>query len=134
MSSRYSLIQYVPSPIADERINIGVVSIGIDAVGLVYARFLKDWSRVEAFGMEDISFLKEFAVRLESEAADIRQSPEDTHEYYKMRISEILEQRQWANSIQFTEFRGSLEDPETTLETIADSCLVEPNNTNQEGG
>lgn len=120
MSSRYSLIRYVPNPISGERINIGVVSIGINDVGVVYVRFLKDWSRVEAFGMEDISFLKEFAVRLEAEAAAIRQSPEDTHEYYTMRMLDIIEQkRQWSNGIQFTELRDSLEDPETILEIIA---------------
>ena len=55
MVSRYSIIQYVPNPIADERINIGVVAFNEDAVR---THFLSNWERVRYFGMEDTEFLK----------------------------------------------------------------------------
>ena len=63
--SYYSVIQYVPNPIADERINIGVIAFD-DRTVLVH--FLKNWNRVRNFGGEDIGFLLEFAKRMEESA------------------------------------------------------------------
>ena len=47
MPSRYSIIQYVPNPIADERIHIGVLAFDEN---LVKVSFLKNWQRVKDFG------------------------------------------------------------------------------------
>ena len=58
MPSRYSIIQYVPNPIADERINIGVLAFDEN---LVKVSFLKNWQRVKDFGGENIDFLQDFA-------------------------------------------------------------------------
>ncbi|MBD2774779.1 DUF3037 domain-containing protein [Iningainema tapete] len=76
MVSRYSIIQYVPDPIADERINIGVVVFNEDAVK---SRFLTNWERVRLFGMEDIDFLKDFADRVQKAALDDILFPGDEH-------------------------------------------------------
>lgn len=63
MVSYYTVVQYYPDPIADERINIGVMAFGD---GRVRSRFIQDWRRVEQFGGEDISFLHDFARRAEA--------------------------------------------------------------------
>ena len=59
MTSHYSIVQYVPDPIADERINVGVIATGEN--GTVRVRFLGHWQRVHQFGRGDVSFLQEFA-------------------------------------------------------------------------
>ena len=59
MASRYSVIQYVPNPIADERINIGVLAFNEQVVKV---HFLSRWDRVRDFGqVKDIDFLQNFA-------------------------------------------------------------------------
>jgi hypothetical protein len=42
MPARYSVIQYLPDPATDERINFGVLAFG-DGDHL-YARFVRNWS------------------------------------------------------------------------------------------
>ncbi len=121
MASKYSIVQYVPNPIADERINIGVVAFDDNDVRV---QFLNNWSRVQAFGGEDIHFLRDFAKQMNSAASESLLFPGDEpngtpkHE----RLKKIA--RGWINSIQFTEPRGSLEDVESLLEDIAQTYLV----------
>ena len=67
MASRYSVIQYVPDPIADERINIGLVIFDDEQVKAV---FLKQWDRVRCFAMEDIQFLRLFEEQMQHAAAE----------------------------------------------------------------
>lgn len=55
MASRYSIVQYVPNPITDEWINIGVVAFDDNDVRV---QFVNNWGRVQAFGREDINFLR----------------------------------------------------------------------------
>jgi hypothetical protein len=56
MTSRYSVIQCISNPIADERINIGVFAFDDETVRV---HFLSRWDRVRCFGIsEDISFLR----------------------------------------------------------------------------
>ena len=123
MASKYSIVQYVPNPIADERINIGVVAFDQDKVGV---RFLHNWERVEHFGMENIDFLKDFAQRMQ-EAASLgllfpgdRDDDTPKHE----RLKKVA--RGWMNSVQFTEPRGSLESVDSLLEDIAETYLIPP--------
>lgn len=121
MASRYSIVQYVPNPITDERINIGVVAFDDNDVRV---QFLNNWSRVQAFGREDIHFLRDFAKRMNFAASEGLLFPGDEpdgtpkHE----RLKKIA--RGWINSIQFTEPRGSLENVESLLEDIAQTYLV----------
>lgn len=65
MASKYSVIQYVPDPIADERINIGVLAFDHDQVCV---KFLQSWERVRNFSRTDISFLHDFAQRMQESA------------------------------------------------------------------
>jgi len=121
MASRYSIVQYVPNPITDERINIGVVAFDDNDVRV---QFLNNWSRVQAFGREDINFLRSFAKRMNFAASEGLLFPGDEpdgtpkHE----RLKKIA--RGWINSIQFTEPRGSLDNVENLLEDIAQTYLV----------
>jgi hypothetical protein len=57
VASFYIIVQYVPDPIIDERINIGVLVLGD---GQVRSRSLKNWNRVRHFAEKDIGFLKDF--------------------------------------------------------------------------
>ncbi|MDF5731018.1 MAG: DUF3037 domain-containing protein [Rhizonema sp. PD38] len=123
MINRYSIIQYVPDPIADERINIGVVVFNEDAV---QTRFLTNWERVRLFGMEDIYFLKDFADRLHKAALDNLMFSGDEHS--KIPNHERLRAiaQGWMNSIQFTEPRGSLDTLDSLLEDTVNTYLREP--------
>jgi hypothetical protein len=65
MSSRYSVIQFIPDAIADERINIGVIAYG---EGAIFVRSLQDWQRVRCFAGHDPSLLRDFVFRLQGTA------------------------------------------------------------------
>ncbi|NJK66667.1 MAG: DUF3037 domain-containing protein [Microcoleus sp. SU_5_3] len=121
MASRYSIVQYVPNPIADERINIGVVAFDDNDVRV---QFVNNWGRVQAFGGEDINFLRDFAKRMNKAAGEgllfPGDHPNDTPRHE--RLKKIAQG--WMNSIQFTEPRGSLENVESLLEDIAQTYLV----------
>lgn len=125
MVSRYSVIQYVPNPIADERINIGIVAFNDQ---LVKTRFIQSWKRVTCFAKHDsdIEFLKDFKCKIERLASLnllFSDNLEDRSQNLD-RLNKVAES--WNNSVQFTEPRGSLDDPETLLEDIAEDLLVEP--------
>ncbi len=123
MVSRYSIIQYVPNPIADERINIGVVAFNEDAVR---THFLSNWERVRYFGMEDTEFLKNFAHRIQKAAESGLLFPGDEHNTIPSheRLSKIA--KGWMNSIQLTEPRGSLDTLDSLLEDLVNTYLYEP--------
>ena len=99
MTAQYIIVQYVPDPTADERINFGVI-VWDDA--RVYSTFVSDWSRARHFGGENIAFLKDFAVHV----GDLTKQPRsDYQEFSPSRIGNII--NAWKDSIQFTAPRGS---------------------------
>jgi hypothetical protein len=110
--SYYSIVQYVPDPVADERVNVGVIAFG---EGAIHSRFIRNWSRVEAFGGQDIAFLRTFAdkvahwsppqVEIPGLEMGVRVSADDFR-----RLAGT-----WINSIQFTEPKASLLSPEDAL-------------------
>lgn len=120
--SRYSVIQYVPDPIADERMNVGVVVFNDDTVRV---HFVSNWERARRFGMEDIEFLKNFAHSMEEEANKGLLFPGDDFEgvpYYE-RVLKIS--REWINSIQFTEPLAALDTIDGLLEDSIKTYLHE---------
>jgi hypothetical protein len=125
MVSRYSIIQYVPNPITDERINIGVVAFTDHDVRV---QFLVNWERVHNFGMENIDFLKDFAERMKETASRGLVFPGDEESEIPKheRLTKIA--RGWMNSIQFTEPRPSLAPVDKLLHDIVQDFLVEPHN------
>ncbi|MBD2691948.1 DUF3037 domain-containing protein [Anabaena catenula] len=123
MASRYSVIQYVPDPIADERINIGVLAFDNNAVKI---HFVKNWERVRHFGMEEIGFLKDFAHRMENGAKEGLLFPGDKLNGVSNQERLLKIAQGWMNSIQFTEPRGSLNTVDKLLQDIANTYLREP--------
>jgi Protein of unknown function (DUF3037) len=126
MTSHYTVIQYVPNPIADERINIGVLVFDEHSAR---TRFLQNWERVQSFGKpENIEFLKDFAAKMEAAAKKgvlfSGDKPGSIHRYDRM--SKLS--RDWCNTIQFTEPRGALLGVDELLEEIAKDFLVEVGN------
>src|SRR5215210_4704143 len=101
----YTVVQYLPDPVTDERINVGVIVFGD---GQVRSHFLHDWRRVRQFGAEDIGFLLDFADRVKQATGS--QLPL-TDDYPSQPITEELLANiagTWINSIQLTPARASL--------------------------
>jgi hypothetical protein len=113
MTSRFVVFQYVPDPATDERINFGVATH--DDAGL-YTRFLRDWRRVKSFGGADVSFLQQFARRVEAsgETPSLFSDPSgDTQVFFdKAPIA-------WINTIQVTQPRASTRSASDLLDYVA---------------
>jgi Protein of unknown function (DUF3037) len=124
MASRYSIIQYVPNPIADERINIGIVAFNDQ---LVKTRFVSSWKRVRCFATNDsdIDYLQEFQDKIQKLASLGLLFSDNVDKSQNLNHLHAIA-RSWGNSVQFTEPKGSLEDPETLLEDIFEDLLIEP--------
>lgn len=120
MTAQYSIVRYVPDPIADESVNIGVIVVGD---GQVRARFLDNWSRVRTFGDEDIEFLRDFAAAVESVVDALGSS--------QMALGGDLQKRvldegtladmagSWINSIQLSPPRGSLKSSDALIDELS---------------
>ncbi len=106
MPSYYSVVQYAPDPIIDERINFGVLVYGD---GSVRGHFLKHWTRLRQFAGKSVSFLQEFAER----AGDLTED-----DIRKMSL-------EWMHGIRVTEPRGSLLDPDALVKDVAKRFLIE---------
>lgn len=125
MISRYSIIKYVPNPINNECINIGVIAFNEDEVQV---RFLSDWSHVQMFKGKDksITFLKDFAGRMEIAVSKGLMFPGDEEDGRPRheRLDKIV--KGWMNSIQFTNIRPSLASVSKLLDDCVEDFLVEP--------
>lgn len=95
----FSIIRYVPDPIREEQINIGIIAINPDIkFGIV--KFTEDFDRARRFGSEDIQFLKDFSEYLKN------QIPKEPFLFpEKLLSAEQLKKIaiDWRNSIQFSE-------------------------------
>lgn len=116
MTAHYSIVQYVPDPIADERMNIGVIVIGD---GEARCEFVRDWRRAQRFGNESIEYLKQFA----HSVIQTRLLP-DTQTLSLDTLCELSER--WTRSIQFTTPSGSVLSPDVLLKLIATDSLKQP--------
>jgi hypothetical protein len=99
MTAHYTIVQYVPDPTADERMNIGVI-VWDDA--RVYSNFVNDFSRARAFSRKNVKFLKEFADYVGNLT---QETSRDYREFSPSRIETLTQT--WTDSIQFTQPRGS---------------------------
>jgi hypothetical protein len=123
MTSYYSIIQYVPNPIANERINVGVLTFDEEELKV---KFLKNWKRVENFCMGDISFLRDFESQMQKAVSQGLLFPGDSllDQPRQERLQRISEN--WMNSIQFTEPNFSLKPVDKLLEDSIKKYLIEP--------
>lgn len=118
MTAHFSVVQYVPDPVADERLNIGIIVIGD---GGVHCRFLRDWDRAERFGGKSVTFLKEFA-------RSVEQTMEDQNRLMSIAPPLGLDMLQnmargWISNIQLTSPRGSVLDADALLASVASDFL-----------
>ena len=95
MRAFYSVIRYVPNPVADESINVGVVAFNGDEVAL---RITSDWSRARQLAHRDPSLLKQTASDLATELKEGRLKENTIRRYAET----------WHNQIQWSEPRPSL--------------------------
>lgn len=109
MTTYHSFIQYVPNPISNERINIGVITF--DDYN-IKTHWLSDWDRVRSFSFnneEHINFLKDFISQMERVTAKGLLFPEDqpsNQPRYK-RLQKMVSNE--SNCIQFTQPKIILE-------------------------
>jgi hypothetical protein len=104
--SYYSIVQFLPDPIRDERINVGVLAY--DDSGAVTGHFIRDWKRIRSFAGQDVAFLQEFVRELAAAtsaqaalALDGCPSPCSPNDIQRMAS-------RWINSVQVSEPRASL--------------------------
>ena len=123
MASYYSIIQYVPNPIANERINIGVLIFDDKEIKV---KFLKNWNRVKNFCMGDITFLRDFESQMQKAVAQGLLFPGDSllDQPRQERLQRVSES--WMNSVQFTEPNFSLKPVDKLLEDSIKKYLIEP--------
>lgn len=123
MPTYYSVVQYVPDAMADERINVGVIACDDNGAE---AQFLNDWRRVRCFsGGGDIAFLREFAQRVTQQIQPLPLAMNET--FGRTWDSDYLRQLsgERIDSIQFTPPRASLESAVGTIDFLASWFLKE---------
>jgi hypothetical protein len=123
MASYYSIIQYVPNPLANERINMGVLIFDEKEIKV---KFLKNWKRVKFFGTGDITFLRDFESQMQEAVSQGLLFPGDSllDQPRQERLQRVSES--WMNSIQFTEPNFSLKSLDNLLEDSITKYLIEP--------
>ena len=122
MASKYCVVRYVPNPLTDERINVGVIAFDERKV---LTRFLDRWNRVRHFADQDIEFLRHFADEITTATADQRQLGfGSTPTTLPGTLVETIASR-WINSVQLSEPRASLASVEQTLDEVAAVFLSE---------
>ena len=112
MTARYTVVQYVPDPMAGERINFGVITWDDEAI---CSRFVTDWRHVRSFGKEDIGFLRDFVDAVAGATSKQLGLPAigETEELDSSRLEKMI--GTWGYSIQFAEPRGSTKNAEALL-------------------
>lgn len=117
MPSYYSIVRYVPDPVTDERLNIGIIVYG---EGKILSRFLGNWGKARIFGGEDIRFLREFAEEIEQRQLNLYTTEGHWDERTLQNISS-----HWKNSIQLSEPKASLKSPHELLLEISSRYVRE---------
>ena len=129
MPAFYSVIQYVPDTVADERINVGVL---VFSEGRVRSRFLQNWDRVRRFAQKDIDYVRDFADWVSNAAVQPAGSsvtmPLPGFSASMRPDQQTIRQiaTEWSNGIQITTPQPSLEDPDRLLLKMAEIHLREP--------
>ena len=123
MSAHYTIIQYLPDPIIDEKINIGIVVLGNNKS---YFRFLQNWRRVACFAEnKNIAFLHEFVQQIEK-ANSSQEASDILGERVRLDMATIEYMiTNWCNAIQFTPWRWSALEPVHVLEMNSARFLID---------
>lgn len=114
MAAKYTVVQYVPRPLADERVNIGLIAW--DDKGSVI-RCTEDWARARVLGGNETKLLKQILNEVQSYITSASEQSErgSTDELVGRLIA------RWEHKVQFTPARGSLR---TAAELVRDLAPV----------
>jgi len=109
----YFVFRYVPNPIKEEFVNIGVAVLG--SKGAISVKFTKDWSRVKRLDpAADIEMLKAFA----AEASVRLTSPVDCEALLRWM------EESFSNAIQLSPRKALVtDDPATESQRLAEMYL-----------
>jgi hypothetical protein len=123
MASHYSVVQFVPDPVADERINIGVLVFGQGRVG---STFVSDWRRAQTLAGHSVEPLRRILrdlqrVTSEADGEAALTSPSEFHRLTVERVEQLA--AQWSHAIQLTPPRASLAEPDALLSQMASLML-----------
>lgn len=119
----YSVVQFVPDSLRDERINIGVIVV--DETGSASAaRFVRSWNRVQQFGKMDIDFVKQFVRDVESELSPQLPLEKSATRWSRSRL--VAFSAEWRNSIQISTPRASTLDVNSLIEDVYARFVREP--------
>lgn len=121
MPSFYSVVQFVPDPVRDERMNFGVVTFDDDAVRV---EFLNNWTRASRFANSDVSFLREFAESMETACAAQQGMFDEPQGWSPDALRAAA--KEWSNCIQFTEPRASTLAADELLPRMSTRYLAPP--------
>jgi Protein of unknown function (DUF3037) len=118
MTAHYSVLQYLPEPVSGETINVGLVAWNEVHTA---TRFLRDWKRVQCFSRDhDPKFVEKVCARLGTIASvHDRQSAGEFEIWFRNVVSS------WEHCLQFTQPRGSLQDPASLVAELAPLFLHE---------
>lgn len=108
----YSIIQYVPNQIRNERINIGVIVVNKDG-SFSKTKFTNRFSRAKNFSGRNVSFLKDFSKNFQFETNDQKLLAYENTKWDLGRLKKVS--GQWWDSIQFSEIKTSINPPEKVL-------------------
>jgi hypothetical protein len=119
MPSNYTIIQYCPDPVGDERLNIGVIAW--DAGG-AHVEFVETWERARSFGGRNVAFLRDFAQSMQSRLSEEMELLVDelTDGLVEQLIGDV------AHSVQLTPARGDSEDAQKLVSSLASRFLYSP--------
>jgi hypothetical protein len=122
MTAQYTVVRYVPNPIAEECVNVGVITWDQNRIR---SRFLENWTRVKTFGNENIDFLRDFAKEI-SVATNRQMNFPGINTPQSLNVETIEKMiNSWGQSIQLSSPRGSTKDPDALLADIAPLFLAQ---------
>ena len=101
MAAKYTVVQYVPRPLADERVNIGMIAW--DDNGSII-RCTEDWSKAKVLGGDEVQLLKQ--ILREVQAYVTSASPRGGRGSADELVGRLI--ARWEHKVQFTPERGSL--------------------------
>src|SRR6266568_2936131 len=118
--SFYSVVQYVPDIVTDERINVGVL---VFEGNVIRSRFLRNWKRVQVFGGEDVAFLRDLAQRAREWSSEDLTLPGMASGARLNEEGLAKLAAEWHNTVQFTPPRASVLPPDDLLVDVASRFL-----------
>lgn len=117
MNSYYCVVRYVPDPVRDEALNIGVIAFDETTVS---TRFIQHWSRARSFGDGEIGFLQDFARQMSSAQTGRQLRLPGLGEKVEISAEGIRTiASRWTNTIQLTTPRASTLAPEALADDMA---------------